>query len=375
MSRTVNRKTITSIISVAVLFCFTGTALGDQYDDQINALKQQAVTQQQQAASAQAQATTYQQKVAQLQSQMSAMQTQINLSQLRFDQVSQSITDNEAKLAVQKKVLAANIEAMYLASTVTPLEMLASSKSFSDFFDQQEYQDKVKDGVQNAMGQVQTLQAQLEGQKKQVTELLINQEGQQQQLASTQSQVNQLLATAQQSAAAANQQVQTDNSQIATLQAQQAAAIAAASRRVEVPGASGGSGGACDNGSGNGGYPMEWCNAEKDTIIDSWGMYNRECVSYAAWKATQDGFYVPYWGGRGNADQWPSDAESAGIPVDNTPQIGNVAIYTGGPYGHAMIVQAINGSTVTVSSINADDAGHFEFDVWPISDLVFIHFQ
>jgi cell division protein FtsB len=195
MSRTVNRKTITSIISVAVLFCFTGTALGDQYDDQINALKQQAVTQQQQAASAQAQATTYQQKVAQLQSQMSAMQTQINLSQLRFDQVSQSITDNEAKLAVQKKVLAANIEAMYLASTVTPLEMLASSKSFSDFFDQQEYQDKVKDGVQNAMGQVQTLQAQLEGQKKQVTELLINQEGQQQQLASTQSQVNQLPPT------------------------------------------------------------------------------------------------------------------------------------------------------------------------------------
>jgi surface antigen len=120
---------------------------------------------------------------------------------------------------------------------------------------------------------------------------------------------------------------------------------------------------------------MEWCNAPKDTIIDSWGMYNRECVSYAAWKASADGFYVPYWGGRGNADQWPSDAEGAGIPVNNTPQIGNVAIYMGGPYGHAMIVQSINGSTVTVSSINADDEGHFEFDIWPISELVFIHFQ
>ena len=38
-----------------------------------------------------------------------------------------------------------------------------------------------------------------------------------------------------------------------------------------------------------------------------------QCVSYTAWKVYQKNGYMPYWGGVGNANQWPGNADSAGI--------------------------------------------------------------
>jgi surface antigen len=358
---------------LVIFFSFSQTALADQFDDQISALKQQAAAQANQAAQLQSQANNYATEVASLQAQINAVQTQINLNQAEFTQVTNNIAQNKAQLAAEKIVLGANIKAMYLASTVTPLEMLASSSSFSDFFDQQQYQDKIKTKIQSAMGQIETLQKALQGQQTQLTNILDNEQGQRTQLAASQYQLSQLLATAQQGIAAANQAVQNSNAQIATLREQQAAAIAAASRRVSAPpGASGGSGGACDNGSGNGGYPMVWCNAAQDSEVDSWGMYNRECVSFAAWKASENGHYVPY--GLGNANQWPAGARARGITVNSTPEVGDVAIWMGGTYGHDMIVDQVEGSTVIVESMNADDHGHFEYDSWATSALEYIHF-
>jgi surface antigen len=103
-------------------------------------------------------------------------------------------------------------------------------------------------------------------------------------------------------------------------------------------------------------------------------MYNRECVSYAAWYVANSGRRMPYWGGNGNANQWPSNARAAGILVDGRPRVGDVAIYTGGYYGHAMVVQQIKGDTVIVGSFNADNSGHYSVDEWNTSALQFIHF-
>src|SRR6185503_3867290 len=119
--------------------------------------------------------------------------------------------------------------------------------------------------------------------------IIADQNQQHQQLATTQAQMNQLLAVAENNAAAADQQVKNSNSQIASLRAQQAAAIAAASHHVSFPGRSAGAGGACDAGQGTGGYPSVWCNSAQDSMVDSWGMYSRECVSYAAWAASDRG--------------------------------------------------------------------------------------
>lgn len=86
---------------------------------------------------------------------------------------------------------------------------------------------------------------------------------------------------------------------------------------------------------------------------------------------------MPYWGGSGNANQWDDNARAAGIPVDRTPRIGDVAIWNGGYYGHAMYVESINADgTITVSQYNADGQGNYSVaTVNPLTlDLVFIHF-
>lgn len=365
------RRIATGFSLAALLISFTGTAYADSFDDQINALKAQAANQQSSADALHAQATNYQQQVAQYQAQINALNAQIAVGQAQVAKLNAQIADAQAKMAEQKSVLSADIKAMYLASGVTPLEMLASSKNISDFFDQQEYQDSIKNKIQTAMDQIIQLEAQLEGQQKNLLGILSAQNAQKQQLSATQSQMAALLATAQQSAAAADAQVTASNSQIASLRQQQAAALAAASRVFSgtIPGASGGSGGACDSGHGNGGYPMAWCNAPQDSITTPWG-YSRECVSWAGWRRSQLGRTAYGWG---NANQWASGARAAGLRVDSSPEVGAIAQTSAGPFGHVAVVEAIEGSTVVVSEMNYDDAGHYRLGAYPVSYFVYIH--
>lgn len=361
------KKTITSLAAVAVLFSTAGTALADSLDDQIKAAQADANAAAGTAANAHAQANGYQDQVNQYKAQIYAVQAQMRVNQAKADKVNAAVEDAKVRMAGQKTILSANIKSMYLTSTVSPLEMLVSSGDISSFFNQQQYQDKVKDKIQSAMSEIVKLKADLEKQQADLAKLLADEEGQRQQLAATKADLDKLVAIASQNAAAADQQVQQKNAQVSSLKTQQAALIAAQSRHI---------GGGASGGSGCGGYPASWCNAAQDSLIDSWGMYNRECVSYAAWAASSRfGHNVPYWGGRGNAKQWPDNARGAGIPVDGSPKVGDVAIYMGGTYGHAMIVESIKGSSVVVSSFNGDNTGHYSVDEWSISSLQFIHFR
>jgi surface antigen len=354
-----------------MLFLLPGTSYADSFDDQINALKGQAAQQQSSADALHAQATNYQQQVAQYQAQINALNAQIALGEAESAKLDAQIADAKAKMDEQKSVLSADIKAMYLASTVSPLEMLASSSNIGEFFDQQQYEDSVKNKVQSAMDAIVQLKAQLEGQQKNLLGILSAQDAQKEQLDATRSQLASLQATAAQSAAAADASVQQSNTQIASLRQQQAAALAAASHVFSgtIPGASGGSGGACDNGHGNGGYPMSWCNAVQDSITTPWG-YSRECVSWAGWRRSQLGRSVYAWG---NANQWADGARAAGYRVDSSPEVGAVAQTSAGPFGHVAVVEAVEGGTVIVSEMNYDDAGHYRLGAYPVGYFVYIH--
>ncbi|QQS19875.1 CHAP domain-containing protein [Candidatus Saccharibacteria bacterium] len=113
----------------------------------------------------------------------------------------------------------------------------------------------------------------------------------------------------------------------------------------------------------HGGYPSKWENAVQDSLIDNWGMYNRECVSYAAWKVFQTYGHMPYWGGVGNANQWLRNAKNAGIPTGSTPKVGSVAISMSGYYGHAMWVEAVRDNMIYISQYNYDLNGHYS-EMW-----------
>ena len=123
-----------------------------------------------------------------------------------------------------------------------------------------------------------------------------------------------------------------------------------------------------------GGYP--WADVPfPNSMPDPWGMYKRQDVSYTAWKIDSTGRLMPYWGGRGNASQWPGVARAAGIPVDFIPQVGDVAISSAGYYGHAMYVEEIIDSTkIKVSQYNAKLDGNYSTAVVSITGLQFIHF-
>jgi surface antigen len=161
-----------------------------------------------------------------------------------------------------------------------------------------------------------------------------------------------------------NSQISANSSRISDLRRQQ---IAANSRFI----GSAGSGAAC-----GGGYPAKWCEIAQDSVIDNWGMYNRECVSYTAFRVAASGRFMPYWGGVGNANQWPGDARAAGIPVDSNPRVGDVAISMRGAFGHAMYVESVNGDgTISVSQYNASLDGRYSTrSGLDPSGLYFIHF-
>jgi surface antigen len=161
-----------------------------------------------------------------------------------------------------------------------------------------------------------------------------------------------------------NQQISANSGRIAELRREQ---IAANSRFIGAAG----TGSAC-----GGGYPAKWCEIAQDSVIDSWGMYNRECVSYTAFKVAASGRYMPYWGGYGNANQWDDNARAAGIPVDTSPRAGDVAISNRGTYGHAMYVESVNGNgTINISQYNAALDGRYSTrSGMDPSGLYFIHF-
>jgi len=137
-----------------------------------------------------------------------------------------------------------------------------------------------------------------------------------------------------------------------------------------------GYGGACDNGFGNGGYPMKWCDAPMDTLrakAGSTSRINRECTSYAHWYFTEvlghKDFQV--WG---DAKRW---AYASNYPVHPKPAVNSIAVETTGAYGHVAIVHALPGQKyegkivpkgyVLVSEMNYDWQGHFRYSYSPLS--------
>lgn len=358
-----------ALAAALTLVLAPATATADQFDAQINALQNQANANQAQANAAAAQASTYQGELDRLNGQAAAIQAAIAANQAKYAQTQQRIADNESQLAQQKQVLGANIKQMYLDSSTTPLEALVGSNSLSDYFDQQEYQDKVKDKIQSAMATILQLQDQLKKESDQLTHILADEKTQQSQVATLQQQAQALVNQFQGQEAAYETQVRQNNAQISSLRAQQAAAMAA------QYGSAPGNGPAC-----GGGYPAKWCEIPQDSVVDSWGMYNRECVSYTAWRESVNGKYVPY--GMGNANQWPAAARANGIPTGSTPRVGSVAIWlyyaNGQPltYGHAMYVEQVYGDgSFLVSQYNYGENGTYStMRVGAGSGFTFIYF-
>lgn len=337
-------------------------AYADQFEERIKALEQQRAQNQGMSSVLGQQAQGVQGEIDVLGGQIAAIQSQIDINTARQNELTQQIEAAQKKLDEQKGLLSANIRSMYIEGDITPLEMIASSKNLGDFVDKQEYRDRIKDNISSTMDEIERLKIQLDAQKKEVTKILDEQKSLRGSLDQKNAEAAAKLGAINQDKAQFDAQIRNQSKEISNLRAQQRAANA----RL------GGSAVAGDP--SKGGYPSKWANAPQDSLVDSWGMYNRECVSYAAWKVFQSGRHMPYWGGRGNANQWPGNARAAGIPVDGNPRVGDVAISMAGFYGHAMYVEAVSGGSVYVSQYNYAVRGEYS-EMWvSAAGLQFIHF-
>lgn len=360
------KQPIIAIVIIASLVAgliLAPIASADRFDEQIRNLSQQNAQNQQSDALLENEQQNLQTVISRIQGEVTAIEEQLRASETKRSDTLTKIAEAEAELAEQKKLLGASIRQMYIEGDISTFEMLASSKNLSHFVDQQQYRSAVQSSIKDTLDKVTALQAQLKSEKETLDKLIADQQAMQGQLDSQRAEQNRLLALNQDQQAAYEQNIQTNNAKIVELRRQQIAENArftGTGARKNIPDTSG--------------YP--WAGAPfPNEISDPWGMYQRQCVSYTAWKVWKTGRYMPFWGGRGNANQWDENAAAAGIPTDSNPRVGDVAISNRGYYGHSMYVEAVYGDgTILISQYNAGWDGRYSEARISSTGLVFLHF-
>jgi surface antigen len=135
-------------------------------------------------------------------------------------------------------------------------------------------------------------------------------------------------------------------------------------------------------------YPSNLKTAAKDSMVDPWGFYNRECTSFVAWRLNDDNGVAfsnnmkgPNGGAGhfGNAGNWLSNAQRIGYSTDMTPKVGSVAWWSASarpPNGHVAWVESVSsdGTSVTIEQYNANNTGMYSTQTIATSSVgKFIH--
>ncbi|HEX8390176.1 MAG TPA: CHAP domain-containing protein [Candidatus Saccharimonadales bacterium] len=355
-STSLRRVAVVASALVIALFSVTSTVFADTLDTQIKDLQDKVSSYQNEAGRLRAEADTLQNALGSLTAQKQAIQTKLDLSQAQLEKLNADITANQAKLEKQQNVLGSTISDLSAESTTSPIELLAGSSSIGDFIDRQEYRSSVQEQIQSAITEVQSLKLKLAEQKSDLEKVLANQKQQRDELAAKEAEQATLLAQTQGQEASYQAMVNDANGQIGKLRAQQAAQIAATRRHAAATGSS-----IVAGSPSRGGYPAYLANSPMDTIVDDWGMYNRECVSYTAWKVYQKNGYMQHGGGRGHAYQWPT---TFNVAQGNAPRAQSVVVWNqyqiGGGYGHVAWVESVGSDgSIYVSQYNYGSPGNY----------------
>lgn len=363
------RLSILAIVPVLALATLTAVKVrADQFDEKIAQLQAQNDSDQHIVNGLLASAKNFKDAIDKLQGKINALQTAIDTNLNKQASLKQQIAVAQEKLDRQREVLGDSVRAMYVQGQISTLEMLASSNDLSDFIDKQVYQGNVQDKIKQTLDEITELKLQLQAQNDEVEALIKDLKGQQAQINANKAKQAELLAYNQGQRDAFNRKINGNQAKIADLRRQQILL----NGQYNI--------GNFKGDPNNGGYPSVWANAPQDSMIDDWGMYNRECVSYTAYKVHQDFLAgknrrdMPYWGGIGNANQWDDNARAYGIPVNTSPKPGSIAISNAGAYGHAMYVQAVSGNRIYVQQYNQQMTGQYSEGWRYTTGLVFIHF-
>lgn len=342
-------------------------AQADIYDEQIEALKNENTTYQLKVGELQARAGTLKEELARLDQQKQEILAQIKSSEQRIAELKHNIATKEQEIDRGRKVLNEVLTELYVEQSISPVERLASGVNLAEYIDKETNLRTIQSSLSDKVKDIKKQKADLEKTQKDVERTLERQKGQKSDLEASEADRSRILEETKGEEGRYSELASKNNSRIEELRAEQArqmSASLAGSGTVPPPGSAGG-----------GGYPDVWAYAPLDAYVDTWGLYTRECVSYAAWKVHSTGRFVPHFGGRGNANQWPSTTAAHGIPNGYEPRAGSVAVWYIGYYGHVMYVEAVHGDgTITVSDYNLGWDGLYRIYRRSAAGLTYIYF-
>lgn len=344
---------IAIVMAFAVPMQFQYPVQAEDFDARIKQLQGEIDQYKAKASELDGKADTLQAELNRLSDEKAVLQKQIDLKQAEYDRLVVSIAENEKKMKDNQEVLGKTLASLYVDDKISAFEMLASSQNISEYVDKQEYRSSVRDQLTHTIEEIKRLKKELERQKLEAERILADQRAQREVLAGKEAEQQRLVNETRGEEAAYQGMAADRIAKRNEVQRQQQAAIEAALRRA------GGGGRAVAGDPNKGGYPNYLANSNYyNPVVDPWGMYSRQCVSYTAWKVFQKNGYMPYWGGHGNANQWPGSARAAGIATGSTPRAGSVGVMMAGQYGHVVWVESVNGDgTINISQYNYYNAG------------------
>lgn len=357
------------IVTVLGLSSVSQRVFADRFEEQIRQLQQDNANRENALDGLRGQAASYQDALGLLQQQISQVVAEINANAAKQAELQNKIEETKAELERQKKVLAADIKAMYVDGDISTIEILATSKNLSEFVDKEAYRNAVQKQIQETLKKINKLQADLNAQKAVVDALLLQQRAQQQQLDANRAEQAKMLAFNQKQQADFTSQVKKANAQIADLRRQQA------EENCRIFGCSGGV-------LGGGGYPWGFAKCLHTGQVEGscynydWAVngqvYNwstggwgyRNCTD---WVAFRSGGRVPsasvmhVYAGSGHAKYWDDTGRGMGKQVDSSPGAGDTAVSNAGTYGHVMYVEQVHGDgSITVSDYNRAGTGKYD---------------
>lgn len=323
------------------------------------------------------QADSISKQIAILQNEQVKLKKQIELKQAEHDQIVLEIEAVQKRINDNYEIIGYVIAQYYYNDDISTIERIASADNFSAFVDEEAQLSSVSDTLSQIVEENKALKESLIEKKKRAERILADLDAQKRQLAATEQEQQGLLAETKNNESRYNSLKKKASDERKELEEQQQSILRELAKRYSASNVTAGD-------PSKGGYPYSGqCPAASingTQYGDQWGMYICECVSYAAWKVYQNYGYMPYWGGRGNASQWPGNARAAGYTVSNVPRARSVGISMSGPYGHAVWIEAVSGNRVYISQYNyANEAtnwlpGDYSEQWMDASAFVYIYF-
>lgn len=335
------------------------------------------------AADAAENAKTLAGEVERLNAEISSLEADIAANQAIAADLSQQISENEQKLALQQSALAKLLEKSYREDKegTDVIVLLAGSESIGDFAEKRTRQNAVETQISISTKAIKSLKENLQSQKQSVDALISSAESKRNEITDKRNQQNTLIAKYEANAEAYANDAATARE---TMQQEIAAEIARYN-----------SGGVVGNGINS--YPYGGdCPDYTYTAIangdSKYGGYVCQCTSYAGWKAYEAfGVVISGWGharswiGAGGVSKTARgrDGNYHAYRVDRNPSAHTVAVGTSGEYGHVMWVESVNGNgTINLTEYNntASAASHREGDFGARYNVdagayVYIHFD